>query len=151
MTKKDISKYYTDENVTRLVALQVIIILFLAFFSHHTYLIVILTVDFALRAFTFLPSPVALIAKLTADGLKAEPKRIFAAPKKFAAAIGFAFSLSVLVLLFLNLHTAAYVVGGVLAFFAALEAGFRICAGCYVYNWLIVPIANKRNDTAQNQ
>lgn len=146
MKKKNNSKYYTDENVTRLIALQVIIILLLVLFTHQTYLIVILTLDFALRAFTYLPSPIALIAKITGNLLRLKPNYIFAAPKKFAAGIGFIFCIVISVLLYLNFITLTYAVSGILIFFALLESGFKICMGCNVYNWIVIPIANKINN-----
>lgn len=145
MSKKDISKYQTDENVTRLIALQVIIIVFLAFLNHWIYLTAILTADFIIRAFTYLPSPLAFVAKAISNLLGFKPNPIFAAPKKFAAAVGFVFSLTIFVLLLLNFVNVAYIVGGILVLFAFLEAAFKICVGCYVYDWLVAPIINKRN------
>lgn len=150
MTKKDISKYQTDENVTRLIAFQVITILLLVLFNNSTYLLFILTADFAIRAFTFLPSPLTFVAKLVVNLFRLKPKPIFAAPKKFAAAVGFVFSLSITVLLLLNLTKVAYIVSVTLILFALLEAVFKICVGCYVYNWLLAPIAGKQNAKTKN-
>lgn len=151
MTKKDISKYYVDENVVRLIAAQVIIILLLVFFNHRTYLIIILTADFALRAFTYLPSPLAAVAKVIAVLFKLKSKPIIAAPKKFAAGIGFIFSTAIFNLLYFKLLTAAYTVGGILIFFALLESVFKVCVGCYIYNRIVAPIINKRNNKTGNQ
>lgn len=144
MAKKDISKFYTDEHITRLVALQVVIILLLVLLGHTTYLIFILTLDFAIRAFTTLPSPLAFIAKSIAKLTHLQPKPIFAAPKKFAAAIGFVFSLAASILLVFHFTKAAYVLSGILVLFAFLEAAFKICVGCYIYDWLVAPIVNKK-------
>lgn len=144
MKSKDILNYKTDQNVTRLIALQVINILLLVFLNEHIYLIFILTLDFAIRAFTFLPSPLAFVAKLVVNLFKINPKPVFAGPKKFAAVVGFVFSLAISILLLLNLTKAAYIVGGMLVLFAFLEVVFKICVGCHVYNWLVAPRINKK-------
>ena len=144
MTDKSVSTYYTDENVTRLIALQVIIIVLLVLFNHRIYLIYILISDFAIRAFTYLPSPLAFVAKTVSNLLGLKPQLIFGAPKKFAAAVGFVFSLAIAVFTVTEVN-AAYIIGGILMLFAFLEAAFKICVGCYVYNSLISPIVNTRN------
>lgn len=144
MTEKEISNYYTDEHITRLVATQVIAILLLTFLSYGVYIAGILVVDFGLRAFTYLTSPLAFIAKFTSNELKLKPKPVFVAPKKFAASIGFVFSLAILTLLLLKYVSIAHIVAILLIFFAFLEAVFKICVGCYVHSWLVAPIANKQ-------
>lgn len=146
MSKKDISKYYIDENVARLIAIQTIILVIIFFYSHWTYLLLVLTIDFGLRAFSYYPSPLALIAKALTRALKLKTKLVFAAPKKFAAGVGFIFSLAIFLLAFFKYYTGAYAVGSILIIFAFLEATFKICMGCYVYNLLVVPIINKRNN-----
>lgn len=143
MNSKNTSKYYIDEHVVKLIALQVILIVLTALLNNYLYLLFFLVIDFAIRAFTHLPSPLAFIAKaiFRASGLKSKP--VFAPPKKFAAALGFTFSLTISVLLLLNLVNTAYAVGSILVFCAFLEAAFNVCLGCYVYSWLIAPIVNK--------
>jgi len=141
-------KNQVEENTTRLIALQVIVILALIFFWKLSFLSWILTIDFGIRAFTALSSPTAFLAKGSVKLFKLKRKPIFAPPKKFAAAIGFVFSGIITILLFSNLHLIAAIVAGILAIFASLEAFFAICAGCYVYNYVIAPIVNKEK---QNQ
>jgi hypothetical protein len=58
------------------------------------------------------------------------------APKRFAAGVGFLFSLAVLVLSFTPYTLAAGVLAGILILFAGLEAFVAFCAGCYVYFFL---------------
>lgn len=149
MTPKNVSSYYADENVARLIALQVIVIMLLVFLNNRTYLIFILALDFALRGFSYWPSPLAFVAKLVLKLLKVQPKPVFAAPKKFAAAVGFVFAAAISVLLLLDFDKTPYVLGGILIWFAFLEAAFKICVGCYVYNWLVAPIVNKINNKQQ--
>lgn len=146
MAKENTSTYYVQESTTRLIALQVVVILFLVFFGHWTFLAYILTVDFAIRGFTYLRSPLNYIAKSVSKVLGLRPKPIFATPKKFAALLGFVFSLAISVSLSMDLEVFAYVVGGILAFFAFLEAVFNLCIGCYIYNWLVAPIISAGNN-----
>lgn len=145
MNKKDISKYYTDENVVRLIAAQVMVIVFVSLWQGWLFPLFLICVDFALRAFTYQPAPLAAVAKLVSELLKLKSKPIFAAPKKFAAGVGFVFSVVIFLLFYFKLLTAAHIVGGILIFLAFWESVFKICVGCYVYNWLVAPIINKRN------
>lgn len=140
MLKKDIAHYYADEHVVRIIAGLVVVIATLALITHAHLAVLFLVIDFALRAFTFQPSPLAALAKIIARTLHLEPYPIFAAPKRFAAGLGFGFSLAVLILLSLNLYTAAWLTGGLLIVCAVLEAAFRICAGCYIFSWIVAPI-----------
>lgn len=146
MSKKEISKYYIDEHIARLIAAQVIVLIALALVFHWVFILLILTIDFALRAFTYYPSPLALSAKIISRFLNLKPKLVFAAPKKFAAGVGFVFTLVIFILAYFNYFLAAYVVGGILIIFAVLESLFKICMGCYVYNWIVAPMINKRNN-----
>lgn len=145
MTKKDISKYYADEQVIRFIAAQVIIIVSMSLWQGWLFPFFFLSTDFALRAFTYQPAPLAASAKMVTVLFRLDPEPIFAAPKKFAAGIGFICSLTILVFLSLHYYAVAYIVGGVLVFFAFLEAVFKICVGCYVYHRLVAPVVNRRN------
>jgi len=145
MIKKDITHYYADENVVRIIAGLVLIIATLALVLHSQILFLLLSFDFALRAFTYQPAPLAAIAKLIARYLQLSPYPIFAAPKRFAAGLGFAFSFLIFILFSFNLHLAAYVAGGLLLTCALLEAVFRICVGCYLFSWVVAPIMRRFN------
>lgn len=136
-------KLQLDENVVRLVAAQVVFTAALILISLNPYLATALAVDFALRAFTGFPALTAVIGKFIARQLKLTPIPIFAPPKKFAAGVGFIFASAIAVLLFSGLTTLAYVVGGILIFFAFLESAFSICVGCYVYNYVVAPLLKK--------
>lgn len=142
MNKKAISKNYIDENKVRLVAAQVVIVTVVILYTGWLWLALLLTLDFALRAFTRFPSLLSLIAKTVANLLKLKAKPIFAPPKRFAALIGFLFSAGISAFLFSNLLTGAFIAGGILAFCAMLEALFNVCLGCYVYNWVVAPFVN---------
>lgn len=143
MSSPKTNTLYLEENTVRIVALQVVLAVITILLTGKYYFALLLTADFAIRAFTSLPSLLGSISRYIVTQLKLEPVRIFAAPKKFAAAVGTVFSLAVFLLFYFNLNTYAYIAGGVLAFFAFLEGAFKICVGCYVYDWFIVPFLKK--------
>lgn len=142
MSATDATKLYLEENAVRIVAAQVVIVSSVVLITQWEYLALLLAIDFALRAFTALPSPLALLAKLIVNKFGWKKNPIFAPPKKFAAAIGFAFSLSIFILFLIGQDIAAYAVGGVLVFCAVLESVFQICLGCYAYDWFVAPFKN---------
>lgn len=142
--KINISRNQLNENIIRIVALLVVIVTLIALAYNWIFLAVILAVDFALRSFTRITSPLAYVAKSVSRFLKLRQKNIFAPPKKFAAALGFIFSLLIAIFLYLNLLIPAYITGLILILCATLESAFNICLGCYVYNWIIVPFNRMR-------
>ena len=91
---KEEAKLYLEETTVRLVAAQVVILAVVILVTGWYYLAFALGIDFAIRAFTTLPSPLGMVSKLLRQQLNIEPVRVFAAPKRFAAAVGFAFSLT---------------------------------------------------------
>lgn len=147
MNHRTISKNHVNEHVVRLVAAQVLILTLAVVLTSWEWLAFLLAVDFALRAFTRIPSPLALIARSLANTFKLAPKPIFAAPKRFAAGLGLLFSLLIGIFLSINWPITALVTAIILAFCALLEAAFNICIGCYIYNWVIVPIFNRNIKT----
>ncbi len=144
MIQKNISKNHVDENVVRLVATQVFLITLITLLTGWAWLAFFLAVDFGLRAFTRVPSPLATLARGVAKALKLTPKPIFAPPKRFAAILGLFFSVGIAFFLFFSYPNVAYTVGAVLVFCAILEAAFNICLGCYVYNWIVAPLVHRK-------
>jgi len=144
MNRKDASKLYADEHVVRIIAAQVVVLTVIIMATQWQPLAWLLAVDFALRAFTYLPAPLAVTAKAIVRRAGWKPKPIFAAPKRFAAALGFVFSSGISVFLYFRLPVAACSVGAVLAACAVLESVFRICLGCYVFNLAVAPLANRK-------
>ncbi len=138
MTSK-IKKLYLDENVIRVVALEVAVFTSFALIFQSKAIAVLLIIDFALRAFSHLTSPLAFIAKRITSIASLKPIPVFAPPKLFAATLGFIFSAIILLLLFLAFIKSALIAGGVLLICAILESAFKICVGCYVYSWVIAP------------
>jgi hypothetical protein len=48
-------------------------------------------------------------------------------------------SLIITLLMMFQFNTAAFVVGGILVFFASLEFALAICMGCIMYTYLVLP------------
>lgn len=146
MSNINTTTYYVDENVVRIIAAEVILLTFsvVALYVWQPYGIfwklpaILLTVDFALRAFTAMPSLLAIGAGKLVNLCKLKSKPIFAPPKRFAAGLGFIFSFLILISLLIELSIAAYVFAGVLLACALLESVFSICVGCYVFNFFFV-------------
>lgn len=79
-----------------------------------------------------------LVTKVLTPALPFKEKLVPGPPKRFAQAIGVVFSFTAAVLAVgLGLSGAAYVVLGVLAFFAFLESAFGLCVGCRVFSVLM--------------
>jgi hypothetical protein len=135
-----ISDERIDEQVTRINALLGILLITAGLLFNSVIFIAFLTVDFYIRAFSKARySPVSFISLRMANALNLNKKEIDKAPKVFAARIGFLMSLTITVLMTIQLNTASFAVGGILVFFASLEFALAICMGCIMYTYLILP------------
>ncbi|MBV6880202.1 DUF4395 domain-containing protein [Epilithonimonas ginsengisoli] len=137
------NKFYTDENTVRSTAFFVVIVLAVALFFKWPYLVLLLVFDFIMRALGLSISPLALFSKSISKifGWKAKP--IFAAPKRFAATLGSLFTLLVFLLMLNGYYDSAFAVGFLLIILASLESFFKVCVGCYLYQFIVIPIQNK--------
>ncbi|WP_417910284.1 DUF4395 domain-containing protein [Candidatus Electronema sp. PJ] len=123
-----------DENVARLNAVQVVVLLLLFLFSPLPWLILIVAADFSIRGFWQAKySPLANISTKIIALLQIKPSMVDAAAKIFAARIGFLFSCLLIICWLFQLDTAALIIGLLFAACAALEAGFRFCVACKMY------------------
>ncbi len=132
-----VSAERVNENVVRTIAAAVIVLAGISVLLHNYVLLLFLAADFALRAFT--PGNWSLLRMLAVQlvrrfRLAARP--VDAAPKRFAAGVGFVFALTAAATLFFGWDIAAYTIISVLAVCALLEAVFAFCVGCVVYSWL---------------
>ncbi len=125
-----------NENKVRVVAFLVLVSVGVYLLSPLWFIPLLLILDFGLRSFDLGQySPFARLADLLVKTLNLGVKPIYYPPKRFAARIGLLFSITIFLLQATGLNT--LLVSGVLGFFAALESLAGICAGCYVYNWLL--------------
>ena len=135
-----ISPLRVNENVVRLVAALVILLVSLYIYTGSPYIILLLIVDFYIRAFTaFKFSPLSWTANQISALSGLREIRIDKAPKIFAARVGLLFTLAILLLFYIH-PPSSIVVAFVLIGFAALEAVFNICVGCWVYSYLVFPL-----------
>ncbi|MBO6200065.1 MAG: DUF4395 domain-containing protein [Chryseobacterium sp.] len=137
------NKFYTDENTVRSTAFFVVIVLAVALFFKWPYLVLLLVFDFIMRALGLSISPLALFSKSISKILGLKRKPIFAAPKRFAATLGSVFVLLVFLLMLNGYYDSAFAVGFLLIILASLESFFKVCVGCYLYQFIVIPIQNK--------
>lgn len=137
------NKFYTDETTVRATAFLVVIVLAVALFFKWPYLVLLLVFDFIMRALGLSLSPLALFSKSISKILGLKRRPIFAAPKRFAATLGSLFTLLVFLLMLNGLYDSAFAVGFLLIILASLESFFKVCVGCYLYQFIVIPIQNK--------
>lgn len=140
---KRIVNLYTDENLVRLTAMLVIATAVVALLFKASFIWLFLCFDFGLRAFGLAFAPFVLLSKLILKTLNVTPKPIFASPKRFAAALGAVFSAIIFLTQQLGYDNVAVVLGFLLILLAGLECFFKICVGCYIYQFLIQPVQRK--------
>lgn len=139
-----ISDDRVDENTTRVVAAIVITIGVFTLYTGYSLPIFLLAADFAVRGFTNKPySVLRLAARNISAVLNLPVKPVNAAPKKFAAGVGFAFCMAIGLALLLGFYKTAYGVGAVLLVCAVLEFAFAYCVGCVVYTFMVLPLIKK--------
>ncbi len=131
----------TDENVVKTVALIIVVFMVTGLLFKSYLIMFFISADFAIRAFTEGKySPIRFIAKNNASFFNFNKIPIDAAPKKFAAGLGFLFSLAVGISLLTGSLILSYSFGIILLICALLEGIFSFCVGCYVYTLLIISI-----------
>jgi Domain of unknown function (DUF4395) len=127
-----------SEQIVRKVAFQVTLLSLVYFIIPNVFVPIFLVFDFAIRSFTSLNiSILGNLAKFWNDKFPPDrPQMTDRAPKRFAAGVGFAFSVFILFTFVLGIVKTSFVAMGILSLCAALEAFLGICIGCYVYTFL---------------
>lgn len=124
-----------NEPTVRTIAGIVVILSALGIFLHLSFLFFLLGYDFFVRGFYKKEySILRFIAIQITNLFNFKEKLIDAAPKRFAAKIGFFFSLTILVLLVLQQFYFALIVALILIVCAVLESVFAYCLGCQFYS-----------------
>lgn len=138
MTSCPIAGYSVDENASRMVALGVVgaVIAVVALPGVWAqWVLFALTCDFASRGFyRGRGSLLALAARAIQNRARIRPSKVDAGPKRFAARIGFGFSLALLGLGAWGGADAFRVVAVALGACAALEGLLGWCAGCRIWS-----------------
>jgi hypothetical protein len=129
-----INERQINENVTRMNALVTFIVMCMFIFTPYKWILFILPIDFALRAwFHGRFSPVGRMNRYLVQSLHLGEILINEGPKVFAARIGLVLSAMALTSFIIGLDMVAYLLGGILVFFSFLEAAFGICVACKIY------------------
>jgi hypothetical protein len=129
-----------NEYAARTVATGVLAMCVAALVFRQPWILIPLTYGFWARVLSGPTlSPLGQLAtRVIAPRLPGEPRLVAGPPKRFAQAMGVAFSTTALVLWYgFGLGTATWVVTGLLATAAFLEAAFGICLGCMVFGRLM--------------
>ena len=127
-----------DENLIRLNSGIIFTTLILFVFTPAKWLIIPITLDFAIRIFLGVKkSPVCIALKAALNTLSVEPCMINAGPKRFAAKLGLGFSLVITTLYLSHFTEAATIAGGIMTVIVGLEAFLGYCVGCKMYGLLI--------------
>jgi len=124
-----------NEISARLVAAGVVIMSVTAIALGWRWLTVLLAYGFVARVLTGpKASPLGqIVTRVVTPRLRVEPKLVPGPPKRFAQAVGVAFSVTALVLTLADQWTAARVVLALLATAAFLESALALCLGCKMF------------------
>ena len=128
-----------DDISVRLIAAVVLVLAVVALAFHQWWLYAALALDFTLRAgWGPSASPVARLVQKVLRPRVAQPPRYTAGPpKRFAAAVGAAFTLAATVLWLAGSVVPVVVIGAIMVVFPALESLAGVCVGCIVFGWLM--------------
>jgi hypothetical protein len=129
-----------NEYAARTVATGVVLMCAAALAFRQPWVLIPLAYGFWARVLTGPTlSPLGQLAtRVVAPRLPGEPRLVPGPPKRFAQAIGVAFSTSALVLWYgFGLGTATWVVTAMLGAAAFLEAAFGLCLGCLAFGALM--------------
>jgi len=138
-----ISTNRTNRNAVRITGFLVASSIVLFAITGNIYIILALSIDFYIRAYTSLKfSPISFVASKLSKILKLKYISIDKAPKIFAARVGFIFTLAITALSFVS-PSVSLIVALILMSFALLESIFNFCVGCVVYTYLVLPFYKK--------
>jgi len=134
-----ISAEKVNENVVRIVAFMVALIAIGCISFSNYWPILVLTFDFACRAFTAGKfSILKFVGIKISKVLNLKSKMTDLAPKKFAATMGLVFCLLITATFMFNFPTTTLILTSMMTVFALLESLFGVCIGCHVYSFLQV-------------
>ena len=123
-----------NENTARLTALLVLVLAIVYAFTGSVWIFIVLALDFFIRGFTSY-ARYSILGRL-AKAFPLKEKSVDAAPKKFAAKLGFTMSLLIVILNLSGQVTVSIYTTLLLYVFAALESLAAICVGCYIYTFM---------------
>lgn len=144
-----VSSETIDQSVVRTTAFFTVLLLLAGLFSNLKWIALLLCFDFFIRGFTQWPiSPLRRAAQAQTKILRRKANPIDAAPKRFAARLGFAASAVIAIFAFSGLQSAARIVAELLVLLAGLEAFLGFCLGCRIYT-LLLKLKQNRSANAE--
>ncbi len=128
-----------NEKAARTVAAGVVAMSVAAIVTRQSWLLVVVALGFWARVLTGPTlSPLGRLATSVVAPALGKPKHVPGPPKRFAQAIGTAFSTAAVLLWFVaGAHLPALAVAGALAGAAFLEAALGLCLGCKIFGLLM--------------
>ncbi|MFZ4544434.1 MAG: DUF4395 domain-containing protein [Saprospiraceae bacterium] len=132
-----VSSERISENIVRKVAFQILALAIIYILLPNPFIPIFLAFDFYIRSFTTAElSLTARIAKWWNNKTKpTDPRLTDRAPKRFAAGIGFAFSVLIGISLLVGFEKTSLILAGILLFCAGMESFLGICVGCHFYTF----------------
>ena len=132
-----ISSHQVNEAAVRINAALAVFFIIIFFFTPYKWIILILSIDFFMRGFLN-PSYsfYGAISETILTAFKVKPTMMNAAPKIFAAKIGFIFCCMIAASYLLKFYGISMIIGSIFAFFAALESVFKFCVVCKIYPFI---------------
>lgn len=129
-----ISEKTVDESVVRLNAALVVLLVVVFGITQSIIPLMVLVFDFFVRAIDFSAcSPLRLISLGIVKLFSVGRNPVNAGPKIFAARLGFAMVLSILLLNLFGSDMLSLLLAGMLVLLSFLEAGFGLCVACKIY------------------
>jgi hypothetical protein len=129
-----ISNKKINEKVARLNAGFTILVLLIYAFTQSIITVIILGIDFFIRGSESAQySPIRALSKFTVESLHLKPQYVNEGPKKFAARIGFVFSVLVIIAQIAGLPITANIIASIFGICAFLEGVFGFCIACRIY------------------
>ena len=142
-----ISNEKIDSYLSRMTVFFNVLLMLVFIITHQPVFLVLVVIDYFIRAFLKVKlSPIRFFAKFIRGLIKIEAKYIDLAPKIFAARLGFAFSFSALIVFLANFSVLSISITAFLMTLSTLDAVFDFCLGCLVYNYLVLPFSNRKNN-----
>ena len=140
-----ISDELVGETTTRVIAASVLAVAVAFVATKSPWIPALLAADFGLRAFgRGRWSPIGVFAKHVVMTFSLADPTVNAAPKRFAAVIGFGLMLTSTILAFTEYARTGGALVGVLAICATLEAACGYCVGCKLYSISVHVQASRR-------
>jgi len=132
-----------DEHAARVVAFFTVVLAAASLYEPLWWLMVILAIDFAIRAWgNRRYSPLRWLAKKATRLFGLGTKPIYAPPKRFAARVGSTFTLVATLFYLLGIRPGGIAATVFLIIAASLEAFFGYCLACWLY-----PFVHRSSDT----